>query len=160
MAGHPWLLIPRTVRFGDTDAAGVIHFHQLLRWCHEAWEESLQRFGIPAAEVFPGCGAGTEPPAVAVPLVHCSADFRRPLHCGDGLQIVLSPRSTGPGGFEVAFELRRDAGPPAAETVATALLRHRAIAASSRRPCALPPALEQWLQASVDVPSPGYLAGS
>ena len=25
-----WLLLCRTVRFGDTDAAGVMHFHQLL----------------------------------------------------------------------------------------------------------------------------------
>jgi 1,4-dihydroxy-2-naphthoyl-CoA hydrolase len=159
MAGHPWLLIPRTVRFGDTDAAGVMHFHQLLRWCHEAWEESLQRFGIPAAELFPGCGAAAGPPAVAVPLVHCSADFRRPLHCGDDLQISLSPRATG-GGFEVAYELRRGAGPSGAEIVATALLRHRAIDAISRRPCPLPPALVRWLQASVDDPSPGYHAGS
>ena len=43
-----WLQLERRVRFGDTDAAGVMHFHQLLRWCHEAWEESLERFGLPA----------------------------------------------------------------------------------------------------------------
>ena len=48
-----WLLLCRTVRFGDTDGAGVMHFHQLLRWCHEAYEESLERFGIPADQVFP-----------------------------------------------------------------------------------------------------------
>ena len=154
-----WLQIFRTVRFGDTDAAGVMHFHQLLRWCHEAWEESLQQFGIPAAEVFPGCGAAADPPSVAVPLVHCSADFRRPLHCGDALQIILSPRTIG-GGFEVAYELRRGAGPSGAEIVATAVLRHRAIDVVSRRPCPLPPALERWLQASAGDPSPGYLAGN
>ena len=33
-----WLQLHRKVRFGDTDAAGVMHFHQLLRWSHEAWE--------------------------------------------------------------------------------------------------------------------------
>lgn len=158
--GTPWLHIGRTVRFGDTDAAGVMHFHQLLRWCHEAWEESLQLFGIPAAAVFPGGGAAVDPPAVAVPLVHCSADFRRPLHCGDGLQIVLSPRASGGGGFEVAFEVRRVDGPSAAETVATALLRHRAIDAATRRPCPLPPVLERWLKASVGDRGAGYLAGN
>ena len=155
----PWLQIPRTVRFGDTDAAGVVHFHQLLRWCHEAWEESLQRFGIPAAEVFPGTGSAVAAPTVAVPLVHCSADFRRPLHCGDALQIRLSPRTIG-AGFEVAYELWRSDGPLGGEIVATALLRHRAIDAVSRRPCPLPPALERWLQASAGDPSPGYLAGN
>jgi 1,4-dihydroxy-2-naphthoyl-CoA hydrolase len=31
-----WLQLQRTVRFGDTDAAGVMPFLQLMRWCHEA----------------------------------------------------------------------------------------------------------------------------
>ena len=60
-----WLLLCRTVRFGDTDAAGVMHFHQLLRWCHEAYEESLERFGIAADEIFPAPG---RTPAVALPI--------------------------------------------------------------------------------------------
>ena len=38
MEATNWLRLERTVRFGDTDAAGVIQFHQLLRWCHEAYE--------------------------------------------------------------------------------------------------------------------------
>jgi hypothetical protein len=38
MRPDDWLLLCRTVRFGETDAAGVMHFHQLLRWCHEAYE--------------------------------------------------------------------------------------------------------------------------
>lgn len=158
-----WLQIPRTVRFGDTDAAGVMHFHQLLRWCHEAWEESLQRFGIPAAQVFPGTGPAapspaTEVPTVAVPLVHCSAEFHRPLYCGDALQILLSPRPTEGGGFEVAFEVQRCAEPAAPVTVARALLRHRAIEVAGRRPCLLPAPLVRWLQASG--PDAGYGSGS
>ena len=56
MTSPTWLqLLHRVVRFGDTDAAGVMHFHQLLRWCHEAWEESLEAQGIAAEAVFPGC---------------------------------------------------------------------------------------------------------
>ncbi|MEY3545364.1 MAG: hypothetical protein RLZZ247_1521, partial [Cyanobacteriota bacterium] len=34
MNPESWLLLCRTVRFGDTDAAGVMHFPQLLHWCH------------------------------------------------------------------------------------------------------------------------------
>ena len=64
MASSHWLQIERTVRFGDTDAAGVMHFHQLLRWCHEAYEESLARYGISAEEIFPRPG---QPLAVALP---------------------------------------------------------------------------------------------
>ena len=48
-----WLCLKRTVRFGETDAAGVVHFLELFRWCHETWEESLERYGIVLQEIFP-----------------------------------------------------------------------------------------------------------
>ncbi|MGA0279943.1 MAG: thioesterase family protein, partial [Vulcanococcus sp.] len=48
MNPNSWLMLCRSVRFGETDAAGVMHFQQLLRWCHEAYEESLERFGLNA----------------------------------------------------------------------------------------------------------------
>ena len=37
-----WLILQKKVRFGDCDSAGVIHFHNLLIWSHEAWEESIE----------------------------------------------------------------------------------------------------------------------
>jgi 1,4-dihydroxy-2-naphthoyl-CoA hydrolase len=135
-----WLLLCRTVRFGDTDAAGVMHFQQLLRWCHEAYEESLERFGIPAAEIFP---TPHQQPAVALPIVHCSADYLRPLACGDPLAIQLEPRRLDPGCFELQYRFRRDE-----ERVAQALTRHLAIDAGSRRRCPLPPSINRWLEAS------------
>jgi len=51
MEGPNWLQLERTVRFGDTDAAGVIQFHQLWRWGAEGYGESLERFGMAAAEI-------------------------------------------------------------------------------------------------------------
>jgi len=135
-----WLLLCRTVRFGDTDAAGVMHFPQLLHWCHEAYEESLERFGIPAAQIFP---TPDQQPAVALPIVHCSADFLRPLVCGDPLAIELEPRRLDPGCFELQVRFRRNG-----ETVATALTRHLAIDAGSRRRCPLPEPINRWLEAS------------
>ena len=50
------MLCRSVVRFGETDAAGVMHFQQLLRWCHEAYEESLERFGLEPAALFPTPG--------------------------------------------------------------------------------------------------------
>ena len=129
------------MRFGDTDAAGVMHFTRLLGWCHEAYEESLERYGIAAAAVFPGHGA--PPPAVALPIVHCSADFRRPLVCGDPLAIALEPVRIDPGCFEVRYRFRR--GP---EPVAEGLTRHLAIDSNSRKRCALPEPIQRWLEAS------------
>ena len=123
---HPddWLLLCRSVRFGDTDAAGVMHFHELLRWCHEAYEESLERFGVTAAEVFPAPGRNLE---VALPIVHCEADYRRPLVCGDPLTIRLAPRRLDPCCFEVEFAFQL-APPPGG-----AAPRRRAPAARTAR---------------------------
>lgn len=140
-----WLLLCRTVRFGDTDAAGVMHFHQLLRWCHEAWEESLERYGIRAADVFPGAAGqpAGDLPATALPIVHCRADYRRPLLCGDPLAIRLDPVRLDPGSFEVRYRFSRGE-----DTVAEGLTRHVAIEATSRRRCPLPPPIQRWLEAS------------
>jgi 1,4-dihydroxy-2-naphthoyl-CoA hydrolase len=142
MPMHPddWLLICRSVRFGETDAAGVVHFAHLLRWCHEAYEESLERFGVPAAAVFPTPG---NPPAVALPIVHCQADFLRPLVCGDPLAIRLEPRALDSCSFELRYSFHSGEA-----AVATALTRHLAIEALSRRRCPLPEPIRRWLEAS------------
>jgi 1,4-dihydroxy-2-naphthoyl-CoA hydrolase len=120
-----WLLLCRTVRFGETDAAGVMHFHHLLRWCHEAYEESLERFGI------------------ALPIVHGSADFLRPLCVGDPLAIALRPELVDPGCFDVQYTFTRSG-----EAVARGLTRHRAISPEDRRRCPLPAPITRWLEAS------------
>jgi 1,4-dihydroxy-2-naphthoyl-CoA hydrolase len=140
MEPDTWLRLCRTVRFGETDAAGVMHFHHLLRWCHEAYEESLERFGIAAGEIFPAPGRR---PEVSLPILHCAADFRRPLLCGDPLAIALSPERLDSGGFEVRYRFRRHG-----EEVARGLTRHLAIDSSGagRRP--LPAPILRWLEAS------------
>ncbi|MEB3194261.1 MAG: thioesterase family protein [Cyanobacteriota bacterium] len=136
-----WLLLCRTVRFGETDAAGVMHFHQLLRWCHEAYEESLERFGIPPGQIFPGPSL---PPGVpALPIVHCSADFLRPLRVGDPLAIALRPERVDPGCFDVHYGFTS-----AGEAVARGRTRHRAIHPEGRARCPLPDSITRWLEAS------------
>lgn len=133
-------MLCRTVRFGDTDAAGVMHFHQLLHWCHEAYEESLERFGVPPAEVFPTPG---HHPEVALPIVHCSADFLAPLACGDPLAIQVEPRRLDPGAFEVHYSFRSSE-----KDVARGLTRHLAISANTRKRCLLPAGIQRWLEAA------------
>jgi 1,4-dihydroxy-2-naphthoyl-CoA hydrolase len=128
------------VRFGDTDAAGVMHFHQLLRWCHVAYEESLERFGVPTGALFPGPG---RTPAVALPIVHVSADFLRPLICGDPLAIELRPLQRDGGSFEIRYRFLHDG-----QEAATGLTRHVAIGAASRQRTALPDCIVAWLGAS------------
>jgi 1,4-dihydroxy-2-naphthoyl-CoA hydrolase len=140
MTPSDWLHLCRTVRFGDTDAAGVVHFHQVLRWSHGAYEESLERFGIAAAAIFPTPGSS---PELALPIVHCSADFRAPLVCGDPLSIRLEPIALDPCAFEVHYRLSSGD-----REVALALTRHLAIGAADRRRAPLPDPIRRWLEAS------------
>ena len=131
------------MRFGDTDAAGVMHFHQLLRWCHEAWEDSLTRYGITVAEVFPGCRDQNLVPSSALPVVHCEADFLRPIHGGDQLIVQLTTKRLDPSSFEVIYRFLLE------ETdVARGVIRHVAISPAERRRCPLPAAIDRWLEAS------------
>jgi 1,4-dihydroxy-2-naphthoyl-CoA hydrolase len=140
MDSDSWLLLCRTVRFGDTDAAGVLHFPRLLDWCHQAYEESLERFGLAASEIFP---SPHHSPAVALPVVHCQADFLAPLVVGDPLNIRLEPRRLDPGSFELQYCFFKEQQP-----AARALTRHLTIDSASRRRCSLPPAINRWLEAS------------
>ncbi|MEY3462384.1 MAG: hypothetical protein RLZZ468_162 [Cyanobacteriota bacterium] len=143
-----WLLLCRTVRFGDTDAAGVMHFHQLLRWCHEAYEESLERFGVAPTAIFPAPGVT---PAIALPIVHCQADYLAPLAVGDPLTLQLEPRRLDPGCFELHVRFLRSqpsADPVGGAPVARGFTRHLAIETASRRRCPLPEPINRWLEAS------------
>ena len=141
MEQQPWLELTRTVRFGDTDAAGVMHFHQLLRWCHEAWEDSLQIFGVKSATIFPG--GRDETPNVALPIVHCHADYKAPLFTGDSLALKLNPKRINPVSFELStkFECHN-------QHVAQGYLRHIAIDTKTRQRCTLPADIDRWLEAS------------
>ena len=141
MNAYPWLEIHRTVRFSDSDAAGVMHFQNLLGWCHQAWEDSLEQFGIPVGVIFPG--GRSDQPKVALPIVHCHADFRAPLHVGDAVVIELQPKRIDPSCFEVMSGFRLNA-----QEIASGCLRHVAIDAGNRRRCLLPEPIDRWIEAS------------
>jgi 1,4-dihydroxy-2-naphthoyl-CoA hydrolase len=95
---------------------------------------------LAAAEIFPTPG---QIPAIALPLVHCSADFLAPLVCGDPLAIQLEPRRLDSGRFEVHYNFRSGD-----RATAKALTRHLAIETASRQRCPLPAGVQRWLEAS------------
>ena len=140
---HSWLQFQKTVRFGDTDPAGVIHFHQLLRWCHESWEESLEHYGLNLSEIFPGSFDTKKIIPTLLPIVHCEADFQLPIYTGDLLNIYLIPRRLDTTSFNTKIQFYRDS-----ESVAQGLLRHVAIDVTTRRRTQLPEKIDLWLEAS------------
>jgi 1,4-dihydroxy-2-naphthoyl-CoA hydrolase len=125
----------RTIHFSDTDAAGVVYFAQILSICHEAYEASLQASGLDLRAFF---SRG----AIAVPITHTDADFRRPLMCGDDITVRLTPRLTAEASFDIQYEVLNAAGTCAA----IATTRHLCIDTASRQRHPLTPELIQWLQ--------------
>lgn len=125
----------RTVRFADTDAAGVVFFANYLAICHEAYEESLAAAGIDLAAFFRDTG-------VVVPIAKSSADYLRPLQPGDKLRIALVPVSLSENAFAIDYELFRLG--PVEKLAARVRTEHVATSPAKRTRVPLPPALAAW----------------
>lgn len=128
----------RTVRFHDTDAAGVVYFANVLAMCHEAYEQSLTASGINLKLFFTASD-------FAIPIVHASVDFFRPMFCGDQLFIHLTPQAIGNDNFEINYIIVLEE-----KQVAKAITKHVCINPASRSRHNLPDELIQWLQHSFD----------
>lgn len=124
----------RTIRFQDTDAAGVVYFANVLAMCHEAYEESLAASGINLKAFFSNR-------AVAIPIVHASVDFLRPMFCGDHIFIHLMTKQSDCEKFAIAYEIVA-----AEQLVAKAITRHVCIDPISRTRKGLPTEMIQWLR--------------
>ena len=135
--------LTRTVRFGDTDAGGVIHFHHLFRWCHEAWEESLEIYGLSSHEVFPLGSKQRANSLIALPIVHCEANYYFPIKTGDSLTLEVNPKKIDRTSFQVVITFELDE-----KCVAIGSLKHCAINIDSRNRIPIPEPIEKWIEAS------------
>lgn len=130
------MLYSRTVYFQETDAAGVVYFANVMAMCHEAYEASLIRAGIDLKTFFKN-------PDFAIPIVRAEVDYRRPIFCGDRLQIHLFPRKISQDTFEIDYQICSTEKP---ETrVAVGLTKHVSIHPSSRRRQPFPEEINRWL---------------
>lgn len=125
----------RTVRFQDTDAAGVVYFANVLSMCHEAYEASLLEFDIELKFFFTN-------PTLAIPIIHASVDFRHPMYCGDKLQINLMSQQLDEHKFEIAYQIFNISS--LQHILATAITRHICIEAKTKTRALLPEKLRQW----------------
>ncbi len=128
----------RTVRFADTDAAGVVFFANYPAICHEAYEDALGAAGIDLRTFFAAN-------AVVVPIARCECDYLRSLHPGDKLRITVAPAPLTADSFELRFEIFRLGSPE--KLAARARTEHVCIAAATRARQPLPSALAAWVKA-------------
>jgi 1,4-dihydroxy-2-naphthoyl-CoA hydrolase len=127
----------RTIRFADTDAAGVVFFPNYLAICHEAYEESLAADGIELKSFFGKHG-------VVVPVAKSQAEYLRPLTCGDKISVTLTPASLGSDGYAIDYDLHRLGRPD--RLAARVRTEHVCISSRSRERHALPAALAAWIR--------------
>jgi 1,4-dihydroxy-2-naphthoyl-CoA hydrolase len=125
----------RTVRFGDTDAAGVVYFANVLSICHEAYEAALIASGIDARSFFKG-------EELAVPIVHGEVDFHQPMRCGDRLVVQVLPVMTAASEFEVRYVVCLEGRD---RPVSRGLTRHVCIDVKTRKRILIPAMLKQWV---------------
>ncbi|WP_040695237.1 acyl-CoA thioesterase [Nodosilinea nodulosa] len=121
------------VRFHETDGAGVVYFANELVMCHGAYEASLVAAGLDV-------GAFFRAETLAYPIVHASIDYRRPLHCGDRVEIHLTPTRLDDSSFEIRYQVKLDDA-----LAAQAVTRHVCIEVASRRRRPLSNEIEAWL---------------
>jgi len=138
-----WLCLKRTVRFGETDAAGVVHFLELFRWCHETWEESLEKYGIALKDIFPTNEINISQLDVALPVVHCEANYFQPLYVGDTINIELNTEKINESSFVLRFKFKKNG-----EMIGITNIKHVSINPITREKCALSKQINLWLHES------------
>lgn len=136
----------RTIRFQETDAAGVVYFANVLSICHEAYEASLIASGIDARLFF-------SKGELAVPIVHATVDFLKPMYCGDRISLQLTPTQVNDSTFEIRYSVFcAPSGQNENRLVSQALTRHVCIDPQAKTRTALSSELLNWLEQTTNRP--------
>jgi 1,4-dihydroxy-2-naphthoyl-CoA hydrolase len=130
----------RTIHFPDTDAAGVVFFPNYLAICHEAYEEALAAAGIAVRSFFSSSG-------IVVPVSKSSADYLRPLYCGDKVNVSVAPELLTADTFSITYEIIRVGRPD--KIAGQVRTWHVCINSQTRERCALPEDLGRWVEGKI-----------
>jgi 1,4-dihydroxy-2-naphthoyl-CoA hydrolase len=129
----------RTVRFQDTDAAGVVYFANVLAMCHEAYEASLAASGINLKAFFSNFN-------MAIPIISAKVDFRRPMFCGEDLIIELTAQQLSDNEFEIVYQIF--IGDVKNKPAAKAMTKHVCIDPETRKRQNFSAEMIEWLSRS------------
>jgi acyl-CoA thioester hydrolase len=121
------------VRYGDTDAAGVVYYANYLRYFEAARVDALRELGLPIREA--------ESRGVLLPAVSARCEYRRPAFVDDLLWVDMWLDHRGRGSFGFSYEVLRDD-----ELIATGGTRHAVVDRETLRPRRLDGWLAELLQ--------------
>lgn len=95
------------VRFGETDAAGVVFYPTYFVWFDTGTHELLRVGGVSAR-------AADGKPRWVLPIVECGATFVAPLHYDEDIEVVSHVDAVGDSSLRVAHTVQTLAGTVAA----------------------------------------------
>lgn len=76
---------PYEVKWGDTDAAGIVFFPNFYKWMNEATHHFFKEIGYPCSKLF-------ETEKIGVPLLEAKCQFKTPLLFEDEVTVVSTVR--------------------------------------------------------------------
>ena len=130
-----------TVRFGDTDPAGLVYYPVLFHYCHVAMEEFFAaRCGVSYDRLL-------SEERVGFPTVNVRAEFFTPLVYGDVAEVEVYVSRTGRSSVTFEYRLRRAAD---GELCASASLVQVSMALDARRAVPLPERLRAVFERSAE----------
>jgi 1,4-dihydroxy-2-naphthoyl-CoA hydrolase len=131
------------IQLRDTDAAGVVYFANFLTICHAAYEASLSAAGIDLRLLVNGSSE------IALPITHVSGDFKKPLYCGDQIQVLLTSSQLNDSEFQIDYRLclanGKIAGIVQTKHVAIGLIDSHSETLRERQRVNLPDQIQRWL---------------
>jgi 1,4-dihydroxy-2-naphthoyl-CoA hydrolase len=124
------------VRLHHTDAAGVMFFARAFEFEQECFERWLEAGGMGVRAMLDGSSAPT-------PVVHCAADYLRPVRAGDRMDVRMAGVGIGRSSFELGWEMRVGGA-----TAISLRVRRAALDRGTGRSADIPAPLRAWLEAS------------
>ena len=140
MKSDYWLHLKRTVKFGECDSAGIVHFHNLLNWAHQSWEESIYKYGISHKDIFPSISNKIKR---GLPIVNCEANFFYPIELGCTLNIEIRPKRLNNHLLQINTIFFSESIKAAEVEIV-----HCSVDLQTKKKIKLPDSLELWIEAS------------
>ena len=122
------------VRLSHTDAAGVIFYPKVFELEQELFERWLEAGGFSLRDML-------ERRLAPTPIVHCEADYRRPVRVGDRMTVRLAAIEIGRSGYSLQWSFLLEG-----ELVMSARVKRVAIDVEAGESVDLPEAFRAWLE--------------
>jgi len=125
------------VRFGETDAAGIVFYPSFFAWFDAATLELLRIDGAPVR-------GDDGKPRYPFPVVEASATFIAPLLFDDEIEVVATVAKLGESSLRVEYEVRTPGGKTCARGFEQRVFVE--LFGGGIRPAPIPPALRAHLE--------------